>query len=101
MSTRVEWSDIVSAARQTSEELAGKDWVSATFKARTLLADLADVLERTEQERDDLLAACRDVLDLWRFFQEDDGSVNPLDYFTGHEFEEMADAIAKATEMRP
>lgn len=42
---RIKWADIVASARRTSEDLAGGDWVKATFTARTLLADLADEIE--------------------------------------------------------
>lgn len=47
---RVEWGDIVAAARLTSEELNGKDWVNASIRARVLLADLADEVERLRAE---------------------------------------------------
>jgi hypothetical protein len=55
MTMRIEWADIADAARKTSEELAGKDWVTAGIKARVLLADLADEIDRlraVERERD-------------------------------------------------
>jgi hypothetical protein len=58
---RVEWADIVSAARETSEALVGKGWVSAGIKARVLLADLADEVEQLKAENDRLSEACREV----------------------------------------
>lgn len=51
---RIEWNNISQAARQTSEDLVGKDWVQASIKARILLADLADV-------HDILVAALREI----------------------------------------
>jgi hypothetical protein len=49
---RIQWSDIARAARETSEALGGGDWVGASIKARVLLADLADEVERLAAERD-------------------------------------------------
>lgn len=54
---RVLWKDIVGAARETSEALVGKEWVEASLKARTLLADLADEVERLRKERAALIDA--------------------------------------------
>lgn len=47
---RIEWSDIANAARETADALNGKDWINATFKARNLLYDLADEIERLKAE---------------------------------------------------
>jgi hypothetical protein len=47
---RVQWSDIAKAARETSEALNGKEWVNASIKARILLADMADEVERLTAE---------------------------------------------------
>jgi hypothetical protein len=46
--TRIKWSDIVKAARETAEALNGKDWVNAGIKARHILFDLADEHERLQ-----------------------------------------------------
>jgi hypothetical protein len=43
---RIEWADMTKAARETSEALAGKGWVTASLQARVLLADLADEIDR-------------------------------------------------------
>jgi hypothetical protein len=56
--TRVQWADISAAARRTSEDLVGKDWVQAGIKARVLLADLADELDRLKVERNEWREAC-------------------------------------------
>jgi hypothetical protein len=50
--TRIEWSDIARAARETSEALGGSDWAGASIKARVLLDDLADEVDRLTAERD-------------------------------------------------
>lgn len=64
--TRIEWSDISKAARDTSEALVGKDWTRASIQARVLLADLADEIDRIRAERDRLKTVARSVVNLYR-----------------------------------
>jgi hypothetical protein len=68
--TRVQWSDIAAAARETSEALNGKDWVNAGIKARVLLADLADEIDRAKVATDVMAGAIREALSILDMYDE-------------------------------
>ena len=99
--TRIDWEDIVQAARQTSEDLAGSGWVKAGIKARVLLADLADEMERLRTAERDLGEALTGLLARIPAIQDEDGNQLVLRTdeppFDPQMVAMARDAVAKAT----